>query len=133
MADQAAVPAPRMSAEFVAIVAIGVTLLLAMFSQFIWLDGKFGLVDGKFERMEGKFGARFEQIDAKFERMEARFDARFEQLDRKIDNLAAELRAEIGILRAGQASLDKRLAVVESHVLGVPLTAPEDAPAAPAS
>ena len=108
MTDQSAVPVRRMSAEFVGIYAIGVTLLLAVFSQFAWLDGK-------------------------FERLEARFEARFERLDVKIDELGAELRADIRDLRRGQASLDKRLAVVESHVLGLPPVSPTETRSEPAS
>ena len=91
MADQDAVPARKlMSAELIAVVAMGITVLLAVFSQAAWLDGK-------------------------------------------IERLGAELRAEIGSLQAGQASLDKRLAVVESHVLGVPRVSPSESRAEPPS
>ena len=108
MAEQSVVPHRRMSPEFVTLVALGITVVLAMFSLVAWLDGKFEQVDAKFE-------ARFVQFDAKVE-------GRFEKLDRKIADL-----------RAGQASLDKRLAVVESHVLGISRAAHPETPAEPAS
>lgn len=129
MVEQAAVPARRLSAEFVAIVAVGVSVLLAVFAQAAWLDGKFERIDASFERLDARFTAKFERLDAKFtarfEQLDARFTARFEQLD-------ARFTVKIEALQVGQASLDKRLAVVESHVLGRSLAAPMEGGVEPA-
>lgn len=119
MAEQSVVPERRISTEFVALMSFAVTSVVALLSLVVWLDGKF-------EQLDAKFEDRFEKLDAKFER-------RFEKLHRKIEDLGAELRSDISVLRAGQASLDKRLAVVESHVLGIPQSARPENLAAPAS
>ncbi|MDE0005133.1 MAG: hypothetical protein OXQ29_20780 [Rhodospirillaceae bacterium] len=104
MADQPAVPARKLSAEFFAIVAIGVTVL----AQAAWLDGKIERLDGKIERL----GA---------------------ELRSEIRDVRDDLGAKIEALQAGQASLDKRLAVVESHVLGLPQGFPTEGRPEPAT
>ena len=101
MADKSAVPARKLSAEFFAIVAIGVTVL----AQAAWLDGK------------------IERLGA-----ELRSEIRSETRDVR-DDLGAKIEA----LQAGQASLDKRLAVVESHVLGLPHDFPTEGRPEPAT
>ena len=141
MAEQSVVPERRISTEFVALMTFTVTFVVALLSLVVWLDGKFEQFDakfeGKFEQFDAKFEGRFEQFDAKiegrFEQFDAKFERRFEKLHRKIEDLGAELRSDISVLRAGQASLDKRLAVVESHVLGIPQSARPENLAAPAS
>ena len=95
----------KQSPEFVAIVAIGVTVLLAVFAQAAWLD------------------ARIERLC-----VELRSEIRSE-----IRELRADLGGKIEALQAGQAALDKRLAVVESHVLGVPSVAQPEPRTEPAS
>ncbi|MDE0005135.1 MAG: hypothetical protein OXQ29_20790 [Rhodospirillaceae bacterium] len=97
MAEQPVVPARKLSAEFFAIVAIGVTVL----AQAAWLDGK-------------------------IERLGA-------ELRSEIRDVRTDLGAKIEALQAGQASLDKRLAVVESHVLGLPHDFPTEGRPEPAS
>ena len=84
MAVESATPSRKASAELIAIAALGVTVLLAVFSQAAWLDGK---------------------IERQGNRLEEKIEA----------------------LRKDVASVDKRLAVVESHVLGVPSVAQLDA------
>ena len=97
MADQPVVPARKLSAEFFAIVAIGVTVL----AQAAWLDGK-------------------------IERLGA-------ELRSEIRDVREDLGAKIEALHIGQASLGKRLAVVESHVLGLPHDFPTEGRPEPAS
>ena len=94
-------PARKLSAEFFAIVAIGVTVL----AQAAWLDGK------------------VERLGA-----ELRSEIRSE-----IRDVRDDLGAKIEALQAGQASLDKRLAVVESHVLGLPQDFPTEGRSEPAT
>ena len=96
MAEQPAVPARKLSAEFFAIVAIGVTVL----AQAAWLDDK-------------------------IERLGA-------ELRSEIREVREDLGAKIEALQIGQASLDKRLAVVESHVLGLPQDFPTEGRPEPA-
>ncbi len=163
MAEQSVVPERRISTEFVALMSFAVASVVALLSLVVWLDGKFEQFDakfvgkfeqfdakfeGKFEQFDAKFEGKFEQLDAKFEgkfeqfdakiegrfeQFDAKFERRFEKLHRKIEDLGAELRSDISVLRAGQGSLDKRLAVVESHVLGMPQSARPENLAAPAS
>ncbi|MDE0005134.1 MAG: hypothetical protein OXQ29_20785 [Rhodospirillaceae bacterium] len=104
MAEQPAVPARKLSAEFFAIVAIGVTVL----AQAAWLDGKI-------ERLGAELRSEIREI-------------RFE-----IRDVRDALGAKIEALQAGQASLDKRLAVVESHVLGLPHDFPTEGRPEPAT
>ena len=87
MADRSAPRTTKLSPELIAIIALGVTVLLAVFGQAAWLDGK-------------------------IERMGDRLGADISVLDTKVD------------------AIDKRLAVVESHVLGVPSVAQADPPPA---
>ena len=97
----AGLPARKLSAEFFAIVAIGVTVL----AQAAWLDGK------------------IERLGA-----ELRSEIRSE-----IRDVREDLGAKIEALQAGQASLDKRLAVVESHVIGLPHDFPTECRPEPAT
>ena len=112
MADQPAVPARKLSAEFFAIVAIGVTVL----AQAAWLDGKI-------ERL----GAEL-RSEIRSEIREVRVD-----LGAEIREVREDLGAKIEALQAGQVSLDKRLAVVESHVLGLPHDFPTEGRPEPAT
>ena len=108
MSEPSLVPTRKLSAEVVAILAIGVTVLLAVFAQAAWLDGKI-------ERLGTELRSEIK-------------DVRFE-----IRDLRDDLGARIEALQTGQTSLDKRLAVVESHVLGVPPVSPAEIPSEPAS
>ena len=111
MADQSAVPARKLSAEFFAIVAIGVTVL----GQAAWLDGKIERLDGKIERLGAELRSEIREIRS------------------EIRDVRDALGAKIEALQAGQASLDKRLAVVESHVLGRPHDFPTEGRPEPAT
>ena len=108
MADQPSVPARKLSAEFFAIVAIGVTVL----AQAAWLDGKI-------ERLGAELRSEIRDVR--------------DDLGSEIRDMRDDLGAKIEALHAGQASLDKRLAVVESHVLCLPRGFPAEGRPEPAT
>ena len=104
MADESAVPARKLSAEFFAIVAIGVTVL----GQAAWLDSKIELLG-------------------------AELRSEIREIRSEIRDVRDDLGAKIEALQVGQASLDKRLAVVESHVLVLPHDFPTEGRPEPAT
>ena len=83
---QPEVPVRKVSAEFIALIAIGITVLLSTFGQAIWLDGKVGSLDSKVERMGSELRTEMRSM---------RDDLRGE-----IKALRDELRGEIKALSA---------------------------------
>ena len=98
MVNESKSPARRMNPEFWAIIGVGVALFGQAALQGSDVNGRIDKLDAKIERLG-------ERLDAKIERLG-------ERLDTKIDDLREDL-----------ISIDKRLAVVESHVLGNPSVA----------
>ena len=119
MADQPSVPARKLSAEFFAIVAIGVTVL----AQAAWLDGKI-------ERLGAELRSEIRDVR---DDLGSEIRAVRDDLGSEIRDVRDDLGAKIEALHAGQASLDKRLAVVESHVLGLPHDFPAEGRPEPAT
>ncbi|MDE0681186.1 MAG: hypothetical protein OXI11_13430 [Gammaproteobacteria bacterium] len=87
----------RASAELVAVITLGVTILLAVLGQAAWLDGKIERIDAKLS----------EQIDG----VDVRLTAQIENL--QIGQSA--IRERLAALEVGQAAIRERLAVVEAR------------------
>ena len=56
MGDATEMPSRKLSAELLAIFAVGVTVLLAVFGQAAWLDGKI-------ERVEAKLSGELKRVE----------------------------------------------------------------------
>ncbi len=106
MGDSTEMPSRKPSAELLAIIAVGVTVLLAVFGQAAWLDRKI-------ERVEARLNDEIRAVDAElsgeFKRVEDRLDIR------------------LASLQQGQAAIRERLAAVESRVTAVPASMQEQA------
>ena len=89
-----------LSAELIAIVAVGVTVLLAVLGQAAWLDGKI-------ERVDARLSGKIERLDAK--------------LSNEIKRMEDNLNGRISNLQQGQAAIGERLAAVEGRVAEVPI------------
>ena len=100
MGDATAMQSRKPSAELIAIVAVGVTVLLAVLGQAVWLDGKI-------ERVDARLSGKIERLDAKFSN----------EIKRVEDNL----NGRISNLQQGQAAIRERLAAVEGRVAEVPI------------
>ena len=50
------------SVDLMAVVAVGVTVMLSVFGQAAWLDGKIERVDGKIERVEHRLGLKIDSL-----------------------------------------------------------------------
>ncbi len=84
----------RASPELIAVLGLGLTILLAVLGQAVWLDGKI-------ERGDARLAAQIERVDTK--------------LTSKIDSADARLSARIEGLHAGQADIRERLVAIEAQ------------------
>ena len=104
MSDAAQRKTRRASPEFIAIVGLGLTILLAVLGQAAWLDGKI-------ERLDARLT---EQIDS----VEARLTEKIESVDirlsAQIDGVDAKRGANFESLLAGQIEIRERLAALEA-------------------
>ena len=85
----------RASAELVAVLSLGVTILLAVLGQAAWLDGKI-------ERGDARLASQIQGVDAK--------------LSAQIESTDARLGAQIEGLHEGQAAIRERLAALEAWI-----------------
>lgn len=95
----------RASPELVAVIALGVTILLAVLGQAAWLDEKI-------ERVDTRLSTQIDGVDTRLSEKIDRVDAK---LSEKIDRVDAQLTAQIENLQLGQAAIRERLAALEAH------------------
>ncbi|MCY4256487.1 MAG: hypothetical protein OXE51_10315 [Gammaproteobacteria bacterium] len=84
----------RASPELIAMLSLGLTILLAVLGQAVWLDGKI-------ERVDARLAAQIERVDTK--------------LTAQIESVDARLSARIEDLHAGQADIRERLVAIEAR------------------
>lgn len=100
-----------LSAELIAIVAVGVTVLLAVLGQAAWLDGKIERLDsrlsGKVERLDTKLSDEIKALDTK--------------LSGEVKRVEDNLDGRISVLQQGQAAIRERLAAVEGRIAEMPM------------
>ena len=137
MSDAAQRKTRRASPEFIAIVGLGLTILLAVLGQAAWLDGKIERLDarlteqiesldarltGKIERLDARLTEQIESLDArlteKIDSVEARLTEKIESVDirlsAQIDGVDAKRGANFESLLAGQIEIRERLAALEA-------------------
>ena len=115
MSDAAQRKTRRASPEFIAIVGLGLTILLAVLGQAAWLDGKI-------ERLDARLTEQIESLDVrlteKIESVEARLTEKIESVDirlsAQIDGVDAKRGANFESLLAGQIEIRERLAALEA-------------------
>ena len=113
----------RLSPEFWAIVGSAVTLLMALIGIAAlvltvagWLREDIRSVDARVNGLETRLSGDIKALDAKLSGEIAALDSK---LSGEIRALDSKLSGEITALDTKIATIDKRLAVVESHVLGM--------------
>ncbi len=106
----------RASSELIAVLSLGLTILLAVLGQAVWLDGKI-------ERGDARLAAQIERVDTKLatqiDSVDARLSAQIESVDTRlseqIDSVDARLSEQIEGLHAGQAAIRERLVAIEAR------------------
>lgn len=91
-----------------AMLSLGVTILLAVLGQAVWLDGKI-------ERVDARLGAQIEGLHAG----QAAIRERLAALEARV----GALDARIGTLEVRVGALDTRVGALESRIGGVGATA----------
>ena len=128
----------RLSLEFWAIVGAAVTLLMAIIGIAALVLTVAGWHREDIRSLDAKLSAEIKALDVKLsgeikaldvklsgeiKALDAKLSAEIKALDAKLSGelnaLDAKLSAELNALDAIVAAIDKRLAVVESHVLGM--------------
>ena len=143
MSDATAMLSRKPSAELIAIVVVGVTVLLAVLGQAAWLDGKIERLDGRLservERLDTKLSEEIKALETKLSQeikaLETKLSQEIKALDTKLSQeikaldtkLSGEIKrvegnldGRISILQQGQAAIRERLAAVEGRVAEVP-------------
>ena len=106
----------RLSLEFWAIVGAAVTLLMAIIGIAALVLTVAGWHREDIRSLDAKLSGEIKALDLK---LSAEIKALDAKLSAEIKALDAKLSAELRALDAIVAAIDKRLAVVESHVLGM--------------
>ena len=96
------------SVDLMAVVAVGVTVMLSVFGQAAWLDGKI-------ERLDAKLSGKIERVDGKIERVEHRLGLKIDSLQRG----QVEIRERLAGVESGLEAVESRLDGVESRLDGV--------------
>ncbi|MCY4156412.1 MAG: hypothetical protein OXF66_03110 [Gammaproteobacteria bacterium] len=94
----------RTSPELIAVLSLGLTILLAVLGQAVWLDGKI-------ERVDARLAAQIERVDTK---LTSKIDSVDAKLTAQIESVDARLSARIEGLHAGQAAIRERLVAIEA-------------------
>ena len=94
----------RATPELVAVISLGLTILLTVLGQAVWLDGKI-------ERVDARLSAQIERVDAKLTAQIENVDAR---LTAQIEKVDTRLSTQIEGLQAGQAAIRERLVAIEA-------------------
>ena len=108
MSNEPATRSRKPVADFMPFVAVALTVLLAVFGQAAWLDGKI-------ERLDTK-------LTGEFKRMEYRLDAKIEALQEgqaAIRERLAGLESRVAALASRVAALESRVAGLDSRVVGL--------------
>ena len=111
MGNATATLSRKPSAEMIAIIAVGVSVLLAVLGQAVWLDGKI-------ERVDVRLSERVERLDTK---LSEEIKALDRKLSGEIKRVEGNLDGRISILQQGQAAIRERLAAVEGRVAEMPM------------
>ena len=144
MGNATAMLSRKPSAELIAIIAVGVTVLLAALGQAAWLDGKIERVD---VRLSQKIAGLDVKLSDEIKALDTKLSGEIKALDTKLSgeiktldaNLGGEIKAldvklsgeikgvddnldeRISNLQQGQAAIRERLAAVEGRVGEVPM------------
>lgn len=117
MGDSTEMPSRKPSAELLAIVAVGITVLLAVFGQAAWLDRKIERVGA---RLNDEIRAVDLKLSAEIKAVDAELSGEFKRVEDRLD-------IRLASLQQGQAAIRERLAAVESRVTAVPASVQEQA------
>ena len=121
-------PSRKPSAELLAILAVGITVLLAVFGQAAWLDRKIERFEARLSdeirAVDLKLSAEIKAVDAKLSDGIKAVDA---ELSGEFKRVEDRLHIRFADLQQGQAAIRERLAAVESRVATVPASMQEQA------
>ena len=112
-----------MSAEFIAIITVGIGLAVLVSGLFAWLRADMVRMESRLNaRMDERIGSSEARMDERIGSLEARMDERFSRMDERFSRIEGQiqiLRDDVAELRTEVVQLRERIAHLDGLLQGL--------------
>ena len=112
-----------MSAEFIAIITVGIGLAVLVSGLFAWLRADMVRMESRLNtRMDERIGSSEARMDERIGNSEARMDERFSRMDERFSRIEGQiqiLRDDVAELRTEVVQLRERIAHLDGLLQGL--------------